>query len=219
MANTHIHFTVPFEPVDAADVNRKWQVILGVSGNAARFPGSTVITNPCSAKFVKGSYISNYGDASVFSFSGTFTVAFYAKFDSGAITDEVYPNLFACVFDKDNILSIPVPATITVTDWNFYNIIRNSKNEVFLKINGKTVAQSTAAITVPFNISNGSSIFLGNLNRWSTGYTVNMDDILIFNKPIWEDDFTVLPTDYFDLSTLRYCLVIEVATGNVYGRV
>lgn len=103
---------------------------------------------------------------------------------------------------------------------NFYNIIRNSKNEVFLKINGKTIAQSTTAITVPFNISSGrGSIFLGNLNRWSTGYTVNMDDILIFNKVIWEDDFTVLPTDYIDLSTLRHYLVIDAATGNVYGRV
>lgn len=118
MANTHIHFTVPFEPVDAADVNRKWQVILGVF--LVMPPGFQIVLSlpiHALAKFVKGSFISNYGDASVFSFSGTFTVAFYAKFDSGAITDEVYPNLFACVFDKDNtILSIPVPATITVTD-------------------------------------------------------------------------------------------------------
>lgn len=220
MANTHLRFTKPFETTDEVLPTRKWYS-LAVTAEDARFPSSKVFKNPVSARFGEGASITNYGDDIIFCFTKAFTATFWAKFTSGAITDSLYPNIFTCIFDAENVISVAIPTTVSLTSWNFYTVMRDTDGIVYLKINGKTVQKSDAAITVPFHLTDGSSLFLGGINRYATGDEVIADDILLFSGVIWGDDFdaTTEVTDYIDLSSLRHYLIIDTKTGAVYGRV
>ena len=181
-------------------------VNMGVKSSSPKFASDT----NSSATFKQGQYLFNYSEDVVASFSGDFTVAFWAKFEQGAITDEVYGNRLMLILDN-TVISGEIPSSVIVTDWNYYTIIRDGNT---IKLNANTLNIASVENTNVIDFSNTAYIYLGNDNPTATGYNVTTDDIFMFDGVL---DISTLPDGYLDMGEFKYCLYIEVATGKIYG--
>ena len=104
-------------------------------------------------------------------------------------------------------------STVDVLDKFFVRITRNSSNLVEISINGDIVATDTVADT--FNLSDNSYVFIGNQNKYFTGYDVIVDDILILDNKVSYLD--TVPTDYLKLFRFYKLLYIDTTNNKVYG--
>lgn len=211
MAKSCTRFKIPNTPDDILNSNIDW-VNVGILPNNPVFTSTT----NSSGMFRQNSLIYSNNTGFDFTFSDIFTVAFWAKATMGQITDTVYPNKFIVQLDASNILSVDIPTTITLTNWNYFDVTRSTDGNIYLRINGTTVGTFTSN-TTPLNFLSNSYIYVGNNNRFSTGYEMSADDIFIIDTALHDADYTVLPTSYIDVDTFNYCLFIKVSTGEVWG--
>lgn len=184
----------------------------GVGGEEAKFPFNV---DNAAGWFKRNGYIVNAQDGLNMAFSSTFTVMFWAKFVNKPNTDDVYGNRWILILDDGSVLSIKIPTSVTVTDWNHYSIVRDVDGVIAMRINGTSVKVETN--NAVFDLSNASYMYLGNTNRYMTGYEVIADDILIFDGALYDSDFTDLPDDYIDVSQFSQLLYIITSTGEVWG--
>ena len=205
----------PNIPTDLLNSNIDWVNVAVSTSNA-------VFTNDLynSGLFTRNSYLYSNKTATDYSlkFSGIFTIIFWAKAQAGAITDTVHPNKFVFAYDgtSTNILSVSIPSTITLTDWNHYDITRSTDGNTYMRINGTTIGSLTAN-TSTLNLLSDSYLFLGNENTYATGYNMIVDDILIIDAVLWDTDYTKMPTDYIDVSSFSHCLFMKPSTGEIWG--
>ena len=205
----------PNIPTDLLNSNIDWVNVAVSTSNA-------VFTNDLynSGLFTRNSYLYSNKTATDYSlkFSGIFTITFWAKAQTGAITDTVYPNKFVFAYDgtSTNILSVDIPSTVTITDWNHYDITRSTDGNTYMRINGTTIGSLTAN-TSDLNLLLNSYLFLGNENTYATGYNMIIDDILIIDAVLWDIDYTKMPTDYIDVSSFSHCLFMKPSTGEIWG--
>ena len=205
----------PNIPTDLLNSNIDWVNVAVSTSNA-------VFTNDLynSGLFTRNSYLYSNKTATDYSlkFSGIFTITFWAKAQAGAITDTVYLNKFVFAYDgtSTNILSVSIPSTITLTDWNHYDITRSTDGNTYMRINGTTIGSLTAN-TSTLNLLSDSYLFLGNENTYATGYNMIVDDILIIDTVLWDTDYTKMPTDYIDVSSFSHCLFMKPSTGEIWG--
>ena len=205
----------PNIPTDLLNSNIDWVNVAVSTSNA-------VFTNDLynSGLFTRNSYLYSNKTATDYSlkFSDIFTITFWAKAQAGAITDTVYPNRFVLALDgtSTNILSVEIPSTVTITDWNHYDITRSTDGNIYMRINGTTIGSLTANTTT-LNLLSTSYIFLGNENFQATGYNMIVDDILIIDTVLWDTDYTTMPKDYIDVSSFNHCLFMKPSTGEIWG--
>lgn len=205
----------PNIPTDLLNSNIDWVNVAVSTSNA-------VFTNDLynSGLFTRNSYLYSNKTATDYSlkFSGIFTITFWAKAQAGAITDTVYPNKFVFAYGgtSTNILSVNIPSTITLTDWNHYDITRSTDGNTYMRINGTTIGSLTANASI-LNLLSDSYLFLGNENTYATGYNMIVDDILIIDTVLWDTDYTKMPTDYIDVSSFSHCLFMKPSTGEIWG--
>lgn len=206
---------VRFEKVDIPyDVLNSDAKLLnfGVGGVEARFPANA---NNAAGWFKRNGYVVNAQDSLSMAFNSTFTIMFWAKFVDKLTTDDVYGNNWILILDDGSIISVQIPVWVTTTNWNHYSIVRDVDNIITMRINGTSVKTSTNSAT--FDLSNSSYMYLGNTNRYTVGYEVIADDILIFDGALYDGDFIALPDDYIDVSSFRQLLYIITSTGEVWG--
>ena len=205
----------PNIPTDLLNSNIDWVNVAVSTSNA-------VFTNDLynSGLFTRNSYLYSNKTATDYSlkFSDIFTITFWAKAQAGAITDTVYPNKFVFAYDgtSTNILSVNIPSTVTITDWNHYDITRSTDGNTYMRINGTTIGSLTANASI-LNLLSDSYLFLGNENTYATGYNMIVDDILIIDAVLWDTDYTKMPTDYIDVSSFSHCLFMKPSTGEIWG--
>ena len=216
MAKSCTRFKIPNTPDDISNSNIDW-VNVGILPNNPVFTSTT----NSSGMFRQNSLIYSNNTGFDFTFSDIFTVAFWAKATKGQIDDTVYTNKFIVQLDTTNILSVDIPTTITLTNWNYFDVTRSTDGNVYLRINGSTVGKFTSNATA-LNFLSTSYIYIGNNNKFSTGYEMSVDDIFIIDTALHDADYTVLPTSYIDVDTIdvdtfNYCLFIKVSTGEVWG--
>ena len=205
----------PNIPTDLLNSNIDWVNVAASTSNAVF---TTDLYN--SGLFTRNSYYYSNKTSSDYSlsFSNIFTVTFWAKAQAGAIVDTVYPNRFVLALDgtSTNILSVEIPSTVTITDWNHYDITRSTDGNIYMRINGTTIGSLTANTTT-LNLLSTSYIFLGNENFQATGYNMIVDDILIIDTVLWDTDYTTMPKDYIDVSSFNHCLFMKPSTGEIWG--
>ena len=211
MAKSCTRFKIPNTPDDILNSNIDW-VNVGILPNNPVFTSTT----NSSGMFRQNSLIYSNNTSFDFTFSDIFTVAFWAKATQGQITDTVYSNKFIVQLDVNNVLSVDIPSTVVLTNWNYFEITRATNRNVYLRINGTTVGTLSSNST-PLNFLSNSYVYIGNNNRFSTGYEISVDDIFIIDTVLHEDDYQVLPTSYIDVDAFNYCLFIKVSTGEVWG--
>lgn len=205
----------PNIPTDLLNSNIDWVNVAVSTSNA-------VFTNDLynSGLFTRNSYLYSNKTATDYSlkFLDIFTITFWARAQAGAITDTVYPNKFVFAYDgtSTNILSVNIPSTITLTDWNHYDITRSTDGNTYMRINGTTIGSLTANASI-LNLLSDSYLFLGNENTYATGYNMIVDDILIIDTVLWDTDYTKMPTDYIDVSSFSHCLFMKPSTGEIWG--
>jgi len=212
MSTSCVRFDKNIIPYDVLNLEAKL-VNFGVCGSTAKFPENI---NNSSGWFVRNSYIVNAQDDFHMRFDSVFTVMFWAKFIERPYVDEVYGNRFILILDDGSVISYRIPdSSISIADWNHYSIIRDVDNIISMRINGMTVRSEVNS--APFDLTNSSYIYLGNSNRYATGYDVITDDILIFNGMLYDSDFSELPDDYIDVTQFKQLLYIISSTGEVWG--
>ena len=187
-------------------------VNFGVGGHAAKFPLDDV--DAVSGIFYHNTYIVDGYESLDMSFPDMFTIAFWAKFEQGQIEDTIYGNRFVVILEDGTTIEANIPSSVVLTSWNYYTVVRDDSNDIKMAINGNVIY--TANSSANFNLKSGCYIYLGNLNKHSTGYVVAADDILICDTALYDGSFTP-PTEYIDLSSFRQFLYIVVSTGEVWG--
>lgn len=216
--NKSVRFFDVNEVQDKIDTSAVW-VNMGVPFSEPRFLAvKSEDLGTKSGKFMPYSFTYNYSANSICVFPGDFTFALWAKFPKKAITDEVYGNKFVFMLTNTETISVDIPNTVTVEDWNHYSICRTG-SDIVARINGDTVGTLTSSNEANFLSDKGAYIYLGNQNKYSTGYDVIADDILLANVALWQEDFNIETLDYYtDVSVLKFkFLYISSATGYVYG--
>lgn len=213
MAKLCTRFSKPNTPTDILNSNIEW-VNVGILPNKPVFTKHDATNS--SGLFRQNSFI--YSDKTEFNFkfSNLFSICFWAKASVGRIADTVYSNKFILQLDKDNVVSAEIPSVITLTNWNYYDITRALDGNIYIRINGTTI-KSIDTNTTELDFLGESYIFLGNNNRFATGYEMQVDDIFIIDTAINNEDYQELPSDYIDVGAFTHCLFIKVSTGEVWG--
>ena len=179
---------------------------MGVSHVEPRFVNSENITG---ARYSLGSYAFNYEDIYL-NFKSLFTVSFWAKSSAGAITDDVYLNKIVVVI-AGTAISVDIPNSVDLTLWNYFVITRDANNVLSISINGNVIYTDTHA--GDFNLNTDGYVYIGNQNRYATGFNFDIDDFIVYDGSV---DATVVASEYLDLSNLTQILIID-SSGQVWG--
>ena len=179
---------------------------MGVSHVEPRFVNSENITG---ARYSLGAYAFNYEDIYL-NFKSMFTVSFWAKSSAGAITDDVYFNKVVIVIAGTSI-SVDIPNSVDLTLWNYFIITRDADNVLSISINGNVIYTDTHA--GDFNLNTDGYVYIGNQNRYATGFNFTIDDFVVYDGSV---DATAVVSDYLDLDTIKQILIID-ASGQVWG--
>ena len=180
---------------------------MGVSHVEPRFVNSANITG---AMYQQGSYAFNYNEDIYLNFTSMFTVRFWAKSSAGAITDDVYKNKIVIVI-AGTAISVDIPSSVDLTLWNYFIITRDADNILTISINGNIIYTDTHA--GDFNLNTDGYVYIGNQNRYATGFNFNIDDFVVYDGSV---DATVVASEYLDLSNLTQILIID-SSGQVWG--
>lgn len=160
----------------------------------------------------EGAYTFNYNEDIQYKYAGKFTICFWFKLVNKNHVDEAYPNTFKLFLNSGAIITGELPASTLDCDWHWAKINRDNNNLITIQVDNDIIAQDTS--TEEFNLSDNSYIFLGNVNRYFTGYDIITDDILIFEDKISYTDNK--PTSYLDLH--RFVKLIYVKSdGTVWA--
>lgn len=181
---------------------------MGVSHVEPKFANSNNITG---ARYDMGAYAFNYNESISMNFSTTFTIAFWAKAVRGAIDDNVYKNNIVLVLETGDKLIVEIPDYYDLTEWHFYVITRDSDNNINFCLDGSVI--DTKVQSGDFDLGSNSYFFLGNQNRYATGFTFDIDDVIIFDGSV---DSSFKPDDYVSTNIFTQMLVID-SSGRVWG--
>lgn len=181
---------------------------MGVSHVEPKFANDVNITG---ARYGMGAYAFNFNESISMNFSTTFTIAFWAKAVRGAIDDNVYKNNIVLVLETGDKLIVEIPDSYDLTEWHFYVITRDSDNNINFCIDATVL--DTKVQSGDFNLGSNSYLFLGNQNRYATGFTFEVDDIIIFDGSV---DSSFKPDDYVSTNVFTQLLVID-SSGQVWG--
>ena len=192
---------------DLLNSNANW-LDMGVTHVEPKFVNDKSITG---ARYGMGAYAFNYNESISMNFSTTFTIAFWAKAVRGAIDDNVYKNNIVLVLETGDKLIVEIPDSYDLTEWHFYVITRDSDNNINFCID--TDVLDTKMQSGDFNLSSNSYFFLGNQNRYATGFTFEVDDIIIFDVSVYS---SFKPDDYVSTNIFTQLLVID-SSGQVWG--
>lgn len=192
---------------DLLNSNANW-LDMGVTHVEPKFVNDKSITG---ARYGMGAYAFNFNESISMNFSTTFTIAFWAKAVRGAIDDNVYKNNIVLVLETGDKLIVEIPDSFDLTEWHFYVITRDSVNNINFCID--TDVLDTKMQAGDFNLGSNSYLFLGNQNRYATGFTFEVDDIIIFDGSV---DSSFKPDDYVSTNIFTQLLVID-SSGQVWG--
>ena len=98
-----------------------------------------------------------------------------------------------------------------VTLGNYFIITRGADNVLSISINGNVIYTDTHA--GDFNLNTDGYVYIGNQNRYATGFNFEIDDFIIYDGSV---DATVVASEYLDLSNLTQILIID-SSGQVWG--
>ena len=165
--------------------------------------------------FLKDTYLYQLNDdVDAYKYDGEFTVCFWAKFKDLGRTDEAFGNKIILVLNDGTTLQADIPTTISMTSqYRWIKIQRDDSDEITISIDDLVLLTQTE--TASFSLADNSYIFVGNTNRFFTGYEVEVDDILIFGDAPASLDSS--PTAYYDQSSFMQLLYIKVSDGSVWG--
>lgn len=164
--------------------------------------------------FKKDTFLFKLDDSSIaYNYAGMFTICFWCKFVDLGRTDEAYPNKIVLILEDGTTLDVVIPSTVDMTQYHWIKIQRDSTNEITFSIDGVTIFTQTE--TGALNLTSNSYLFIGNTDRYFTGYEVVCDDILIFSSAL--DSLDTVPTEYLDASNFSMLLYIKVSDGTVWG--
>ena len=79
------------------------------------------------------------------------------------------------------------------------------------RINGNIKYTDTHA--GDFNLNSDGYVYIGNQNRYATGFNFTIDDFVVYDGSV---DATEVASDYLDLDTIKQILIID-ASGQVWG--
>ena len=182
---------------------------MAVKGANARFTNDKNITGQL---YDEGAYTFNYNEDIAYKYTGKFTICFWFKLVNKNHIDEAYPNTFKLILNYNTVIGGDLPTSTLDCDWHWAKITRDKDNLITIQVDSDIVAQDTS--TEELNLSDNSYIFLGNTNRYFTGYDIITDDILIFEDKISYTD--TKPTNYLDLG--RFVKLIYVKSdGTVWA--
>lgn len=180
---------------------------MGVSHVEPRFVNSANITG---AMYQQGSYAFNYNEDIYLNFTSMFTVRFWAKSSAGAITDDVYFNKVVIVI-AGTAISVDIPNSVDLTLWNYFIVTRDADNVLSISINGNIIYTDTHA--GDFNLNTDGYVYIGNQNRYATGFNFDVDDFVVYDGSV---DATAVASEYLDLSNITQILIID-SSGQVWG--
>ena len=206
MAKSNLRLCLLNSLKDTLNKKSNW-LDMGVSHVEPRFVNSANITG---AMYQQGSYAFNYNEDIYLNFTSMFTVRFWAKSSAGAITDDVYFNKVVVVI-AGTAISVDIPNSVDLTLWNYFVITRDANNVLSISINGNVIYTDTHA--GDFNLNTDGYVFVGNQNRYATGFNFNIDDFVVYDGSV---DATVVASEYLDLSNLTQILIID-SSGQVWG--
>ena len=206
MAKSNLRLCLLNSLKDTLNKKSNW-LDMGVSHVEPRFVNSSNITG---AMYQQGSYAFNYNEDIYLNFTSMFTVRFWAKSSAGAITDDVYLNKIVIVI-AGTAISVDIPDTVDLTSWNYFVITRDIENKLDISINGNIIYTDTHA--GDFNLNSDGYVYIGNQNRYATGFNFTVDDFVVFDGSV---DATDVASDYLDLDTIKQILIID-ASGQVWG--
>lgn len=181
---------------------------MGVSHVEPKFANDSNITG---ARYGMGAYAFNFNESVSMNFRTTFTIAFWAKAVRGAIDDTVYKNNIVLVLETGDKLVVEIPDSYDLTEWHFYVVTRDGDNNINFCIDATVL--DTKVQSGDFNLGSNSYLFLGNQNRYATGFIFDVDDVIIFDDSV---DNSFKPDDYVSTSIFTQLLVID-SSGQVWG--
>lgn len=152
-------------------------------------------------------------DTNAYKYDGMFTVCLWCKFTDLGRTDEAFPNKIVLILDDSTTLQADIPTTLDMTQYRWIKIERDASNKITISIDGTAILTQTE--TAPFNPTNNSHIFVGNTNKYFTGYEVVCDDILIFGSSLIS--LATPPANYLSPADFTMLLYIKVSDGSVWG--
>ena len=206
MAKSNLRLCLLNSLKDTLNKKSNW-LDMGVSHVEPRFVNSANITG---AMYQQGSYAFNYNEDIYLNFKSMFTVSFWAKSSAGAITDDVYFNKVVVVI-AGTVISVDIPSSVDLTLWNYFIVTRDADNVLSISINGNVIYTDTHA--GDFNLNTDGYVFVGNQNRYATGFNFDIDDFVVYDGSV---DATVVASEYLDLSNLTQILIID-SSGQVWG--
>ena len=148
-----------------------------------------------------------------YKYTGEFTICFWAKFKDLGKTDEAYGNKITLVLNDGTTISADIPANVVMTDYHWVKIQRDSSNLITIYLDNSAIKTETS--NAVFSLADNSYIFVGNTNRYFTGYEVIVDDILIFGGISSAVETT--PNGYLNPARFTMLLYIKVSDGSVWG--
>ena len=148
-----------------------------------------------------------------YKYTGEFTICFWAKFKDLGKTDEAYGNKITLVLNDGTTISADIPANVVMTDYHWVKIQRDSSNLITISLDNYAIKTETS--NAVFSLADNSYIFVGNTNRYFTGYEVIVDDILIFGGISSAVETT--PNGYLNPARFTMLLYIKVSDGSVWG--
>lgn len=164
--------------------------------------------------FPSNTYLYQLNDnVNAYKYEGEFTVCFWAKFNDLGHIDEAYPNAIHLILNDGTAIKTVIPSAIDMTTYHWFKIQRDSNNLITIYIDNSAVA--TQISSAVFSLADNSYIFMGNTNKYFTGYEVITDDILIFGGISSATENT--PSDYLNPANFTMLLYIKVSDGSVWG--
>jgi len=184
---------------------------MAIKRQAPKFVNSD---NRVSVIFPSDTYLYQLNDdVNAYKYEGEFTVCFWAKFKDLGRIDEAYPNAIHLILNDGTAIKTVIPSTIDMTTYHWFKIQRDSNNIITIYIDNSAVASQTS--NAVFSLADNSYIFLGNTNKYFTGYEVITDDILIFGGISSATENT--PSNYLNPANFTMLLYIKVSDGSVWG--
>lgn len=180
-------------------------VNMGVTNTEPRFTNSAGIQGQI---YREGAYTINLTDSVKYNYAGNFTVCFWYKFVDKGNTDVAFGNTITLVLNGGKTIQAKTPTTDS--GWHWLNISREN-DDITIQVDGSTVA--TDKSSEELDLLDKSYVFVGNLNKYFTGYDVIADDILIYEEKLETND--TLPDDYLGLTQFRKLIYYE-SDGHIW---
>lgn len=164
--------------------------------------------------FQKDTYLYQLNnDIDAYKYTETFTVCFWAKFKDLGHTDEAFGNKIILILNDGTTISADIPSNVNMTNYHWVKIQRDTSDVITIYLDNTAIETQTS--NAVFSLADNSYIFMGNTNRYFTGYDVIVDDILIFGGIVDATDTT--PIDYLNPASFTMLLYIKVSDGSVWG--